>query len=177
MLASADRWGDYPTWVAAIGTVAAVFAAIGLAARETWERRRERERQQAELVTAWLESIGGPTPDGLRPSKIVVTNGSQQLVYRFIASQVPVRGAIREDFRSQIGAGAWEFRAFKGELPPGRTDLDVTYPGGGGHIRFAIELAFRDAGGRSWIRTAQGELKRIRGEPADHYGIHEPIDW
>jgi hypothetical protein len=45
------------------------------------------------------------------------------------------------------------------------------------HIRFAVELAFRDASGRSWVRTAQGELKRIRREPADHYGIHEPIDW
>jgi hypothetical protein len=45
------------------------------------------------------------------------------------------------------------------------------------HIRFAVELAFRDAGGRSWLRTADGLLKPIRTEPAEHYGLHEPIDW
>jgi hypothetical protein len=108
---------------------------------------------------------------------IAIVNGSQQLAYRVIASLVPVRGAISEDFRQPIGAGAWEFRAFKGELAPGRTNLEVRYPGGGMHVRFAVELAFRDAAGRSWVRAADGLLRRIQTEPADHYGLHEPLDW
>ena len=177
MLASVDRWGDYPTWLAAVGTILAVVAALGLALREARERRRDRERQQAEQITAWLEPIGDATTAGLVMPVVAVVNGSQQLAYRVVASLVPVRGAIRDDFHSQIGAGAWDFRAFKGELPPGRTNLQIKHPGGGMHIRFAIELAFRDAAGRSWVRTSQGRLERIRGEPADHYGIHEPIDW
>jgi hypothetical protein len=108
---------------------------------------------------------------------IAVINGSQQLAYQVIASLVPVRGAISQDFKKVIGSHAGEFRGFKGELPPGRTDLDVTWPGGGMHIRFGVEVAFRDAAGRSWVRTANGLLKRIKSEPAANYGLNEPIPW
>jgi hypothetical protein len=177
VLASVDRWGDYPAWLAAIGTIVAVVVALGLAGRESRQRRHEDERRQAELITAWLETVGDMTTAGLVMPVVAIVNGSQQLAYRVIASLVPVRGAITEDFREVSGAGAWEFRVFKGELPLGRTNLEIKQPGGGMHIRFAVELAFRDAAGRSWVRTTQGELKRIRSEPADHYGIHEPIDW
>ncbi len=108
---------------------------------------------------------------------VAIVNGSEQLAYRVIASLVPVRGAIDENFRQVIGRQPSDFRVFKGELPLGRTNLQIQHPGGGMHIRFAIELAFRDGAGRSWVRTAEGELKRIRGEPAAHYGLHEPIEW
>jgi hypothetical protein len=172
-----DRWGDYPTWLAAIGTIAAVAAALWLAGRDSRRRRTEHERNQAELVTAWLLPVGDQTTSGLVPPIIAVINGSQQLAYKVIASLVPVRGAIGEDFRQTVGRDPTAFRAFKGELPPGRTNLGVENPGGGMHIRFAIELAFRDAGGRSWVRSADGVLERIRAEPADHYGLHEPLNW
>jgi hypothetical protein len=174
---SVDRWGDYPTWLAAIGTILAVVVALGLAGREGRQRRRQQERLEAELVTAWLERMGGPTVQGPEPAIIVVVNGSQQLAYKVIASLVPVRGAISDDFRQKIGRSAADFRAFKGELPPGRTNLEVEWPGGGMHIRFGVELAFRDAGGRNWIRTADGQLKRIQVEPIDHYGLNEPLPW
>jgi hypothetical protein len=160
-----------------MGTIGAVFAAVIIAGRDARDRRREREQQQADQVTAWLDQVGGPTTAGLRMPVVAIVNGSQQLAYRVIASLVPVRGAIRQDFRPVVGAGPWEFRAFKGELPPGRTNLEIEHPGGGMHIRFAIELAFRDAAGRSWVRSAEGKLRRIRVEPADHYGLHEPINW
>jgi hypothetical protein len=108
---------------------------------------------------------------------IAVINGSQQLAYKVIASLVPVRGAISPDFRKTVNRPLEAFRAYKGELPPGRTNLEVEYPGGGMFIRFAVELAFRDAGGRNWVRTADGELKRIQTEPADHYGLSDPVPW
>jgi hypothetical protein len=177
MLASVDRWGDYPTWLAAIGTILAVVVALGLASRESRDRRRADERRQAELITAWLETVGDATTAGLVMPVVAIVNGSQQLAYRVIASLVPVRGAISDNFREVIGRQPGEFRAFKGELPLGRTNIEIRHPGGGMHIRFAIEIAFCDAAGRSWVRTAQGELKRIRGEPADYYGLREPIDW
>jgi hypothetical protein len=172
-----DRWGDYPTWLAAIGTVGAVFTAVVIAGRDARERRRERERQQAELITAWLDQIGGPTTAGLVLPVIAIVNGSQQLAYRVIASLVPVRGAITDDFRQRMEREGEAFRVFVGELPPGRTNRQVEYPGGGMQIRFAVELALRDAAGRSWVRTAQGDLQRIRTEPSEHYGLHEPLSW
>lgn len=115
------------------------------------------------------------TTSGLVTPVIGIVNASQQLAYRVIASLVPVRGAIREDFRTSLGRPAGAFRAFKGELPPGRTNLEVENPGGGMQIRFAVELAFRDASGRTWVRKPDGRLVRISTEPADHYGLHEPI--
>lgn len=177
MLASVDRWGDYPTWLAAVGTIAAVIVALALAGREARHRKRESERNQAELITAWLIPDGDLTTSGLVLPVIGIVNASQQLAYRVIASLVPVRGAIRDDFRESIGRPAGAFRAFKGELPPGRTNLEVENPGGGMHIRFAVELSFRDAAGRTWVRKADGQLVRIRTEPPDHYGLHEPIPW
>src|SRR5438445_13633727 len=63
-----------------------------------------------------------------------------------------------------------DFRAYKGELPPGRTDLPIEWPGGM-FIRFAVELAFRDAAGRNWLRTTEGELKRVRTEAVERYGL------
>jgi len=176
-MVAVDRWGDYPTWLAAVGTIGAVFAAVIIAGRDARDRRREREQQQADQMTAWLDQIGGPTTAGLVLPVIAIINGSQQLAYRVIASLVPVRGAISEDFRQKIGREAEAFRTFKGELPPGRTNLEVQYPGGGMQIRFAVELAFRDAAGRSWVRSADGVLKRIKVEPAEHYGLHEPLPW
>jgi len=138
---------------------------------------REQDRHQAELITAWLEPVGDATTAGLVMPIVAIVNGSEQLAYRVIASLVPVRGAIDENFRQVIGRQPSDFRVFKGELALGRANLQIQHPGGGMHIRFAIELAFRDAAGRSWVRTAEGELKRIRGEPAAHYGLHEPIEW
>jgi hypothetical protein len=145
--------------------------------RDSRRQRTEHERHQAELVTAWLETTGDATTTGLVPPVIAVVNGSQQLAYKVIASLVPVRGAIGPDFRQTAGRPLEGFRVYKGELPPGRTNLEVEYPGGGMFIRFAIELAFRDAGGRSWVRTAEGELKRIPTDPVEHYGLSEPLDW
>ena len=65
-LSAIDRWGDYPTWLAAIGTIGAGFAAVIIAGRDARDRKRERERQQADQVTAWLNQVGGPTTSGLR---------------------------------------------------------------------------------------------------------------
>lgn len=169
-----DRWGDYPTWLAAIGTVGAVIVALFLAGADARRRAREQHARQAELVTAWLGPVPQATEDDLTPLRAVtLLNGSQQLAYRVIASMVPVRGAVRPDFRTNAG----DFRAFVGELPPGRTDLTIPHPGSGMHIRWAVELAFMDAAGHSWVRGPDGRLKKVRKEPAKYYGLNEPIPW
>jgi hypothetical protein len=113
-----DRWGDYPTWLAAIGTIAAVVVAITLAGRDTRHRRREDERHQAEQIQAWLLPAGDLSTAGLVLPVIGIVNGSQQLAYRVVASLVPMRGAVSDDFRKVIGRDPTAFRALKGELPP-----------------------------------------------------------
>ncbi len=176
---SPDRWGDYPTWVAGIGTVGAVVVALVLAGRDGRRRDREARRSQAELQTAWMRFP--PQPSDPADYKQVVTvsilNGSNQLAYKVIASLVPVRGTAPPNFREMRGDLPTAFRVFVGELPPGQHDFEVAYPGGGGFIRFAVELAFKDAAGRKWVRGVEGNLREIKAEPADHYDLPEPLDW
>jgi hypothetical protein len=167
-----DRWGDYPTWLAAIGTVAAVVVALYLAGADSRRRGRLERAHQAQLVTAWFTA-----PPGQGPHVVSVLNGSQQLVYRVIASLVPVRGTATPDFRQQQGLDSTAFRALIGELPPGQFDVEVGYPGGGGHIRWFVELVFRDAAGVTWVREADGRLRNVDGEPADYCNLHEPLNW
>jgi hypothetical protein len=151
--------------------------ALYLAGAEARRHRREQRTHQAELVTAWLTERG-PFVEGERQRQgLVILNGSQQLAYMVIATLVDVRGTAGRDFRERMGIDPGAFRAFKGELPPGRTDLEVEYPGGGMHIRWAVELVFRDAAGVTWLRETDGRLKTIAGDPLVHYGLNEPVDW
>ena len=154
----------------------AVIVALVLAGADSRRRRREQRAGQAQLVTAWLSGAPKRVAEGSWQT-VAILNGSQQLAYRVIASMVDVRGTAGHDFRERHGMNPGAFRAFKGELPPGRTDLEVENPGGGMGIRWAVELVFRDAAGVTWLRDTDGRLKTIAGDPLAHYGLFEPVDW
>ena len=51
---SAVQWGTVSTWVASVGTVAAVSLALWVARGERKERLRRELRQQAERISAWF---------------------------------------------------------------------------------------------------------------------------
>jgi len=51
---SAVQWGTVSTWVAAVGTVAAVSLALWGAQGERKERLRRELRQQAVRISAWF---------------------------------------------------------------------------------------------------------------------------
>jgi hypothetical protein len=97
------------------------------------------------------------------------------------------RGFMRElpdAFRRGMdeATAAYKFRAFIGELPPGRTDITIEYPGGGMQFRAAVQLVFRDAGGRVWLRESTGHLTKLRKKDSlEHfqarYHLYEPLDW
>jgi hypothetical protein len=97
------------------------------------------------------------------------------------------RGFMRElpdAFRRGMdeATAAYKFRVFIGELPPGRTDITIEYPGGGMQFRAAVQLVFRDAGGRVWLRESTGHLTKLRKKDSvEHfqarYHLYEPLDW
>jgi hypothetical protein len=41
----------------------------------------------------------------------------------------------------------------------------------------AIEIAFVDRTGTSWVRRSTGELVEIAKRPIDHYGIERPVTY
>lgn len=170
----AVAWGDVATWIAAIGTVGAVVVALRLARADSVARSRADRRRQAEAVTSWI-SDQYTLVDGENRfvAPVTIYNGSGQLVYRVVISLV-------KDARGQGETSpqpGHEWRVFLGELPPGRTEATIDHPGGGMHFRAAVELAFRDAAGRSWVRKTDGRLEELRDDPARYYDLSEPLPW
>jgi hypothetical protein len=64
---SAVQWGTVSSWVAGVGTVAAVSLALWEARGERKERLRRELRQQAERISAWFVGMH-KDPDGEDPN-------------------------------------------------------------------------------------------------------------
>lgn len=77
---------DAPSWLAAVGTIGAVFVALGLAIADGRRRSRAERRHQAELITAWVEREVNPRPWVW----VTLANASTQVAYRFVISTVSV---------------------------------------------------------------------------------------
>ena len=141
------------------------------------DEERTRSRRQAEEVTAWLgeeEFLGEQMY-----RKFSVQNASRQLIYDAIVSLVSVQGAFRStavgDERN--GPGSPGFQSLVGNVPPGVREARLDYPGGGMFLRFAVEIAFQDAGGRYWLRRGNGILEEVDQHPLALYGIPAPVTW
>jgi hypothetical protein len=106
---------------------------------------------------------------------LVLQNGSNQLVYQLIASLISTQGAFRE---TAVGdPRLFEFRSFVGLLPPGEKKTRIEFSGHGMGLRFGVELAFQDAGGRYWLRRGDGALQEVDQPPIGLYGIDPPAPW
>ncbi len=164
------QWGDAASWLAAVGTIAAVGVALWLALKEGRRRSQDERSQQAELITAW---VAAETPE-VPWVHVMVTNASHQVAYRLVVS---LGDASRDGLRPPDNPEQW--RSFVSQLPPGETPVDVDWTGGAGmNARPGVEIAFQDATGRPWIREMNGNLVEV-GE-TDHLerlGLHEPLPW
>jgi hypothetical protein len=166
-------WNWWVQFATAAATLSAVLTALFLAAVDGRRRREEKEREQAEQISGWMEflPVEEQVKDGEIYVRLVVQNSSNQLVYELIASVVTAFG------ESQVG-GDLSFRNFVGRLVPGRTEHEIKHPGQGMHKKFAIELAFSDAAGRTWRRRGRGRLERVyKKDPLALYGINPPVGW
>lgn len=172
---------DLPAWLEGVSTLAAVVAASAAAiyAAGAFQLETQREdrfvdaqrRHQAERVAAWhvlRRSVSDPTerPLAFAPSTNVVRARN--------ASDLPVTSAT---FVLQFGdemIGAQELAV----LPPSTEPMDVPLEREliialqGARERFtpdfpghpppvAIDLAFTDAAGQRWRRTAAGSLSEV----------------
>jgi hypothetical protein len=108
--------------------------------------------------------------DGEMHATLILQNASDQLAYN------PIASVVNAHTEAHVGQDL-DYRTYVGLLRPGRTEYTIKHPGRGMHKRFAIELAFEDAGGRAWLRKGRGALSHIRQDPLAFYGIDPPVGW
>jgi hypothetical protein len=157
------NFGDVPTWVAAVGTVGALVAALIQINTERNRRhaeeandRAERRLAQARLVAAFLgseETRGRPDPgdaersrrrfgDGRTP--IYVVNGSAEPVYEPVIGLVAIQGAAPRTMEQWLDARRRSFDV-AGEarpipittasiLPPGKSVVWIQGTGWSAHL-------------------------------------------
>ncbi|MEW2618677.1 hypothetical protein [Streptomyces sp. NPDC048106] len=172
---------DLAAWVGAVGTWAALGAAVyGARAafhmiRVERERDREQERQrqadQASSVAVWLgRAFGGDHSDSLATSVVLCRESFFPDIYLVNSSRLPVYAVgvfVWVDFSDR--PIRWQDRVI---LPPtpepviASAYLDAAPDAAPVMERVVgVSIAFRDAEGTHWQRTRDGSLHRI--DPAD----------
>jgi hypothetical protein len=196
----AVNWGDVPTWVAGVGTVGTLAAALWqirterhrrLAADE--ELRFERHLEQARLVAAYLGEQEEPENPSGTPGAIegrtafYLANNSAEPVYSVIVGMVFVQGAGPRTLERMIE----ENRKGRGRRGPVTTVsilpgglYRVWVAGTGWHRilsgRGGVEIAFTDRAGSHWLRRADGRLEELSSPPLEHFqgsGLEPPHEF
>lgn len=156
---AASDWGNVAEWVAAIGTVGTLAAAV-LAIRGEFgsmqeERGRLRRLQGSQVSGGIIDSASDE--DGLFYN-LVIANASDLPIYSVTATVGPPAGH---------DGGAIEYKYL--HLPPHteqreRVSADLSPTG----ALIFYELTFKDSNGLGWLRSAEGDL--IETEPPDYLG-------
>ena len=188
--------GDLPTWLAALGTVGALAAALWQISNERRRRltqelrdRSERHQAQARLIAAWIGEIehpaGNPETDSGRTA-IELLNSSAEPIYAVVASLVYIQGAAPHSteawFESRKSAPQDSQLSpptvLLSILPPGRWRIWISGSSWGILSgRVGAEVAFTDRAGAHWIRRAKGNLEELPIPPFDHFeksGMYGP---
>lgn len=187
------QFGDIPTWLASLGTVGALVAALYQISNERQRRltqeshdRQERHQAQARLVSAWVGK--SEERNNIHEIALELINGSSEPVYGLAVGIVFIQGAaphsLEEWFDAKKKSEIQEHRqlsppiAILSVLPPGRWRAWVQDTGdvlGGG--RRVAEIAFTDRAGAYWIRRGRGNLEELPIPPFEHFhkfGMYGP---
>lgn len=143
MTGAVVQWGDVATWFAAVGTVAAVAAALWQVASERKRRIKRERRSQAALISAWRDPRHNRM--GRPGEKVVLLNSSGEPVYNIVVAPVAVQWAAPHRGEDMVKG----FRNHKtlSILAPGHFQTSVSSLGGGMGLRWGMEVAFSDRNG------------------------------
>jgi hypothetical protein len=179
-------WGDVPTWLAAVGTIAAVTVALWQASsdrrsklatlREDVAARGDRadaeRRSQAELISGWYAGDRAQQlPGGEHEVSVLrLMNGSDQPIYEVVVILVL-------NNRGGEGVNAMYRQVFL-DVPPGTFALTVPSGWHGMSAAPGVEVSFTDrTGGAHWIRRANGVLEEIAESAIEHYEVGRPFGY
>lgn len=159
MSVHAVDWGDVPTWLSAVTTLGALFAAgwvvvIELGRERRAERLLEEQRdaaarsEQANLVAAWSDW------DRERPC-ILIRNGSALPIYN-VRVELTHHSQPTRPYEVQVILPPGDHRAV---YPADIVGYDALGDVTDSSMTWSIRLNFYDAAGRSWMRDELGRLQ------------------
>jgi len=182
--------GDLATWVAAIGTVGALFLALlqigierGERLRREGQERQRRHQAQARLIAAAMGPEEPPADQQqLGRTGIDMFNGSDEPVYRLVVGMVFIQGAgpqTLEEMLEQRGGIQLPLTTVS-ILPPGTFRVWIAGTGWSSILsgRPGAEMAFTDREGH-WIRRATGRLEEMQEDALDYFsrrGLAAPFE-
>jgi hypothetical protein len=176
------HFGDLPTWLASIGTVGALAAALYQIGSERRRRiaqeahdRLERHQAQARLVSAWIGKMADVSQEDIYGARtaIELINGSCEPIYGLVAGIVFIQGAAPLSLEAMFEVkkrAVQEHQQFNPPIAvlsilPGRWRIWVQSVSSVMQGRMGAELAFTDRAGAHWVRRAKGGLEDLPSEP------------
>lgn len=164
----------------AIGTVGTLIAALFQIRRESKFRAEEKKKMQAVNVAAWLENvklieeIPGNQYNAYRTA--LIRNNNLTPIYDVVLTIVDLHGA-GPAIHGENNGGEFGFRVLFSQVPTGLWGTWIDTGGEGMGVICALEVAFRDGAGVSWIRRGNGELIEIDKDPLTYYSVPLPASW
>ncbi|MBN7327387.1 hypothetical protein I3U72_13535 [Mycobacteroides abscessus subsp. abscessus] len=151
-------WGNFPEYIAAIGTTGALLISIAVWRHEVEKRHKEDQRRdeadhraQAERISAWFETPGKLDPQGI--IRIGLSNASPGVVYE-VQLHVQCKSTA---LTSSVAAALPKFNKARGYLPmlgPGEWVVHLPLANIETMEPKTIDIWFRDQQGTRWHRTA-----------------------
>ncbi|WP_417287122.1 hypothetical protein [Corynebacterium variabile] len=169
-------WGDFPTWLATIGTVGALMAVIFQLQRDKeWrageiKANKEKERRsQAEKISSWIDS-------GQSGTRIVVSNSSNSPIYdvvAFLTTSTEERVATNHNDDTSNHGEKKKMYITVHVLPPGNWRIDACDGWRGMSKHAYSEVSFTDTLGSHWVRRANGRIDELQenGLVSTHLGF------
>lgn len=178
----------------ALVTIAGLVVAVIVGWFVYLQFRDERSAQSAQRAAALRSQASGiaaafipggdgfpitDLPGGTAVTRILLVNGSRAPVYHAIVSLVLVQGAGPRTARQYPNDPLLrrEFQRYLTDIPPGRSEVDLSPDWAGMSARPGIEIAFTDGNARNWLRLADGTLQQITQPAAQYYRLTPPINW
>lgn len=165
----------------ALGTLGAFYVGFRQIKTEREVREKAEVRSQAVNVAAWFEDITLSREEPKDPYHChqiaLVRNNNLIPIYDVVITVVGQYGAGPKR-NGEENEGDYDCRAVALEIPTGLWALWMPTYGGGMHLSYTLEIAFRDAQGHSWIRRGNGQLERIKQNqnPFSYYSISLPVE-
>lgn len=157
------NWGDVPSWVAAIGTVGALFAALLQIRNERLERKKIEVQEQAAEVSTWISNELSS-----EMTNVIIQNTSTNPIYDVVLTIViasgsgPRTGEEVAALPEQRELSVPSLRRASSIIPPGRYVTEIPADWGGMNRKPGAEIAFTDKSGNHWVRRQNGKLEQLK---------------